>query len=244
MTVNCAHRGDPTHAPEATLASFHEAVASGAGMVEFDVHLTADGQLVVMHDPTVDRCTDGTGAIAQMTLAQIRALDAGGWFGPAFAGQRVPTFAEVVQALPAPMWLNIHLKTTDASGQRGFEERFMEAFAAAGLKGRAHLVHDFLESLDRVRSLDPEVPCCWLPMCSDGFEYLHRSRAAGFTILQPDRGMMSAEFCAAVHEASMTANVFYANTEDDMRQYVDWGIDGILSDDPCLLQRVLTERRA
>ena len=244
MTINCAHRGDPTHAPEATLASFQRAAALEAQMVEFDVHLTADGHLVVMHDPTVDRCTDGTGAIAQMTLEQIRALDAGGWFDPAFAGQQVPTFAEVAATLPAPMWLNIHLKTVDAGGALGFEQRFMDAFAAAGLKGRAHLVHDFLESLDRVRTIDPGVPCCWLPMCSDGFEYIRRSRAAGFMILQPGREMMSAEFCAAVHEAGMTANVFYANTADDMRLYIDYGIDGILSDDPCLLRDVLAAHGA
>jgi glycerophosphoryl diester phosphodiesterase len=115
----------------------------------------------------------------------------------------------------------------------------MDAFAAAGLKGRAHIVHDFLESLDRVRTIDPDVPCCWLPMCSDGVEYIRRSSAAGFTILQPDRRMMSEEFCAAVHEAGMTANVFYANTEQYMRRYIDYGIDGILTDDPCLLQKVL-----
>jgi glycerophosphoryl diester phosphodiesterase len=239
MTVNCAHRGDPTHAPESTLASFERAVTLGAPMVELDVNLTVDGHLVVMHDPTVDRCTNGSGTIAEMTFEQIRALDAGSWFAPEFAGQKVPTFEEAAAALPAPMWLNLHLKTKDTSGSLGFEQRFMDAFAAAGLKGRAHIVHDYLESLDRVRTIDPEVPCCWLPMCSDGFEYIRRSKAAGFNILQPDRSVMSAEFCAAVHEAGMTANVFYANTEEDMRLYIGYGIDGILTDNPCLLQQVL-----
>jgi len=238
MTINCAHRGDPTHAPEATIAGFKLAVEMCAEMTELDVHLCADNELIVMHDGTVDRCTDGTGAIAEMTLAQIKDLDAGIKFSQEFRGERVPTFAEAAAALPAPMWLNIHLKTVDPSGASEFEKRFMDAFAEAGLKGRAHIVHDFLESLDRVRTIDPEVPCCWLPMCEDGFEYIRRSKMAGFDILQPGRGMMSAEFCQAVHEAGMTANVFYANTEEDMRQYIAWGIDGILSDDPALLQEV------
>ena len=239
MTITCAHRGDPTHAPESTLASFRRAVEIGAPMVEFDVHLTADGHLVVMHDPTVDRCTNGSGAIAEMTLAEIKALDAGSWFAAEFAGERVPTFAETVAVLPVPIWLNIHLKTVDTSGGRDFERRFMDAFAVAELQGRAHIVHDCLESLDRVRAIDPDVPCCWLPMCADGFEYLRRSRAAGFTILQPGREMMSPELCAAAHKAGMTTNVFYADTEGDMRQYIGWCIDGILTNDPTLLQSIL-----
>lgn len=242
MTTTCAHRGDPTHAPEATLAGFRRAVELGVEMVELDVHQSRDGALVVMHDPTVDRCTDGSGAIADMTLEQIKALDAGGWFAPEFAGERVPTFGEAAAALPPPMWLNIHLKTVDTSGALGFEERFMDAFRQAGLEGRAHIVHDFLESLDRVRTIAPNVPCCWLPMCEDGLEYIRRAKAVGFGILQPGRGMMSAEFCAAVHEADMTANVFYANTAEDMRQYMDWGIDGILTDDPQLMQEVRGKR--
>lgn len=239
MTLNCAHRGDRAHAPESTLAAFQAAYNLGVEMVEFDVHLTADGNLVVMHDEKVDRCTDGTGLIAEMTLEQIKALDAGAWRGAEFEGQQVPTFAEAVAVLPPPVWLNIHLKTLDPAANRGLAARFMDAFHEADLLGRAHLVHSSLEALDRLRTLEPRVPCCWLPMCTDGLEYIRRARAAGFTILQPGRDMLGATFCAAVHEAGMTANVFYANTEADMRQYMDWGIDGILTDDPALLQQVL-----
>lgn len=238
MTITCAHRGDPTHAPEATVASFEMAARLGVEMVEFDVHLTADSKLVIMHDFTVDRCTDGSGEIAAMTLDQIKRLDAGSYFGAQFAGQRVPTFEEAVAALPTPICLNIHLKTADETGTRDFEAIFVEALKASGAADRAHIVHDYLESLVRVRAIDPSLPCCWLPMCEDGFEYIRRSRAAGFSILQPGRKMMSPEFCRAVREAGMTANVFYANTEQDMREYMDWGIGGILTDDPALLQKV------
>ncbi len=238
MTLICAHRGDPTHAPESTVAAFRLAAELEVEMAEFDVHRTVDGELVVMHDATVDRCTDGTGKIAEMTLEQIRSLDAGSRFSPEFAGERVPTLTEAIQALPAPIWLNIHLKTVDHSGALGFEDRFMEELAASGAAGRAHIVHDYLESLDRIRTITPRMPCCWLPMCEDGMEYIRRSKAAGFGILQPGRNMMSAEFCRAVKEAGMTANVFYANAEADMRLYMDFGIDGILTDDPRRMKEV------
>lgn len=238
MTAICAHRGDPTHAPEATVASFSLAAQLGVEMVEFDVHTTSDGGLVIMHDHTVDRCTDGTGRIEEMTLEQVRSLDAGSRFSAEFAGQKVPTLSEAIAALPAPIWLNIHLKTVDAACSLGFEARFMESLHASGAASRAHIVHDCLESLDRLRTLDPSIPCCWLPMCEDGMDYIRRSKAAGFSILQPGRNMMSAEFCRAVKEAKMTANVFYANAAEDMRLYMEWGIDGILTDDPTLMKEV------
>jgi glycerophosphoryl diester phosphodiesterase len=239
VTVNCAHRGDPTHCPEATLVGFRRAAELGVEMAELDVHLAADNALVVMHDFTVDRTTDGSGAIAELTLAQIRSFSAGVKRGAEFAGERVPTFAEVVVALPAPIHLNILLKTRDEHGDRGFEERFLQALHDCGAQGRSHIVHDWLESLDRIRAAVPGLPCCWLPMCGDGFEYIRRAKLAGFSILQPGREMMSAQFCQAVHDAGMVANVFYANTAEDMRQYIAWGLDGILTDNPTLLQDVL-----
>lgn len=94
-----AHRGNSSVAPQNTLAAFEAAWRAGADAIELDVQLTADRQVVVIHDDTVDATTDGTGPVAGLTLAQVRALDAGGWFSPAFAGQRVPAFDEVVGLL-------------------------------------------------------------------------------------------------------------------------------------------------
>ena len=93
------HRGNSSVAPQNTLAAFEAAWRAGADCIELDVQLTADGRVVVIHDDTVDATTDGTGPVAGFTLAAIRALDAGRWFSPAFAGQRVPTFDEVVAFL-------------------------------------------------------------------------------------------------------------------------------------------------
>src|SRR5581483_5417129 len=86
------HRGAPDIAPENTFAGFEAALALGADYLEMDVQRSADGVLVVMHDPTVDRTTDGQGAVAELTLEALQRLDAGAWFGPRFAGERVPTF--------------------------------------------------------------------------------------------------------------------------------------------------------
>ncbi|MGN8244389.1 glycerophosphodiester phosphodiesterase [Cellulomonas soli] len=99
MTVVIAHRGNSAVAPQNTLAAFEAAWRAGADMIELDVQLTADGAVVVIHDDDLDATTDGTGRVGDHTLEQVRELDAGSWFSPAFVGTRVPTFDEVVQLL-------------------------------------------------------------------------------------------------------------------------------------------------
>src|SRR5687767_7844700 len=96
------HRGAAGLAPENTLASFRRAWELGADIVELDVHLTTDGQVIALHDATLDRTTSGTGPVAVLTLAEVQSLDAGSQFAPEFAGERVPTLAEVLGSPPDP----------------------------------------------------------------------------------------------------------------------------------------------
>src|SRR5512141_45573 len=104
------HRGYPARFPENTLAAFAGAMDAGCDMIELDVTLTADRRVVVIHDDTLDRTTSGTGPVRERTLAQIRALDAGSWFAPRFAVERVPLLSEVVAATAGRCMLNIEIK--------------------------------------------------------------------------------------------------------------------------------------
>lgn len=106
----CAHRGAMLTHPENTIAAFQAAIRAGAQMIEFDVYLTRDEKLVVIHDRTVDRTTNGTGLVSELTLQQIKELDAGSWKSPEFAGENVPTLKEVLAVMPENIWLNVHLK--------------------------------------------------------------------------------------------------------------------------------------
>ncbi|MBN1909111.1 MAG: hypothetical protein JW818_05175 [Pirellulales bacterium] len=106
----CAHRGANRSHPENTLPAFREAIRLGAQMIEFDVYLSRDKQAVVIHDPTVDRTTDGTGRVSEKTLSELKRLDAGSWKDKRFRGTRIPTLAEVLQIMPNNIWLNVHLK--------------------------------------------------------------------------------------------------------------------------------------
>jgi len=105
-----AHRGASHAAPQNTLAAFQEAARLGADGIELDVHLSADGVPVVIHNDTVNATTDGHGLVGELSLAQLKALDAGSSFGPAFAGERIPTLAEVFEAVGRKLLINVELK--------------------------------------------------------------------------------------------------------------------------------------
>ena len=130
-----AHRGASVTHPENTLASIREAIWLGAQQIEVDVVMTADGELVLMHDGTVDRTTDGSGTVSSFTLAQIKQLDAGSWKDARFTGERVPTLDALLELVPDNVWLNLHLRdgydTAYATAMKVFEHsREHQAFLA------------------------------------------------------------------------------------------------------------------
>ena len=104
-----AHRGASAIAPENTIAAFRAAAEQGAKWVELDVALSADGELIVIHDDSVDRTSSGTGNLGTLTAAEIAILDGGAWFAPRFAGERIPTLSEVITAL-GEIGLNINVE--------------------------------------------------------------------------------------------------------------------------------------
>lgn len=126
-----AHRGLAKRAPENTLAAFAAAMAAGATAIEFDLHMTRDGALVVMHDYNVERTTNGRGLISDLTLAEVRGLDAGSWFDPTFASEKVPTLEEVLALETKPI---IELK----GGSERYEGIEAELVAQLRRTGRLH----------------------------------------------------------------------------------------------------------
>ena len=149
-----AHRGNRAACPENTLAAFRRAIADGADLIETDLHLTADEEFVCIHDPTVDRTTDGSGTVAAMTLAQIKTLSAG-YGQEAFAGERVPTLAETIALLPEDMALALELKTG----------RFLEEEVCRRLAGEVDAIRERVVvisfAIPRVRAVQrvaPDIP--------------------------------------------------------------------------------------
>lgn len=133
--VVIAHRGDLAHAPENTLAAFEFAARQGADAVEFDVKLTADDQVIVLHDQKVDRTTNGSGDIARMALADLRDLDAGSHFSEKFRDERIPTLGEVFESIGKLLDLNIEL-TNYATPFDALVPKVVEMVREYGLEDR------------------------------------------------------------------------------------------------------------
>lgn len=232
-----AHRGDQKIAPESTLPAIALAVDKGAHQIEFDITISRDGELVLIHDATVDRTTDGHGVVTELTFAELRSLDAGGWKGPEYAGVRIPTFREALQAAPPPAMLNCHLRE-----EPGVVEETVRQIVDFGRVEQCVLAASGAQAR-LARSLCPEVRVCYMddqgPPSSD---YPQRAIDFGAEFLQIwgwDDSM--AEACERLHAAGVSVNYF--GTEDPalMRKLIEAGVDYILTDDLDTLLAVLAE---
>ena len=221
----CAHRGVNSTFPENTLPAFAEAVRLGAQQVEFDVCRTKDGQLVIMHDATVDRTTDGEGAVSELTFEQIRNLDAGIKKDAKFAGTKVPTFDEVIDMLPQNVWLNVHMKADEIA-----------AVMVAKLiveKNRTH--HAFIacnrSCADAVRKVYPQVMICNMERHGDDV-----SRYVRETIEQKCQFLQLTALCSPeemqlLKSAGVKVNFFGVQSPEHCRQLIEVGVDFPLVDD-------------
>ncbi len=147
-----AHRGVPSLAPENTMAGYHLSYELGADLIETDIQQTKDGHIVVMHDATVDRTTDGTGAVADLTLEEIRELDAGSYFGEEFAGEKVPTFREFLEGFKdKDVVLLVELKASD------IEEQVLQEITEVGVEEKVVLQSFNIESVKKFREISPHI---------------------------------------------------------------------------------------
>ncbi|MGE5673998.1 MAG: glycerophosphodiester phosphodiesterase [Mycobacterium leprae] len=230
MVLHIGHRGTAGTAPENTLVSFKRALAIGADGVEFDIHRTRDGEFVVMHDFSIERCTNGTGVIADMTASEIRQYDAGSWKGPEFAGERVPTLTELVEALPAPFKLFLELK---AGSYRypGIEADLARFILERGLEDRLQVSSFDHEALLRLRQLAPSIQTGMLYQLRP-VDPIGMARACGATALHPNWACISAAQVAAAHAAGLQVNVWTVNTPEAVATCKALGVDGMMSDFP------------
>ena len=239
MVANVAHRGASGNFPENTLRAFQMALEIGVDEIEFDLRMTGDGHLVVMHDATVDRTTDGTGAIGELTLAEIRALDAGRVFGERFRGDRVPTWEEALDLVQGKVRLNVHLKE-GGSPDGDYERKVAKALRAFRMVDDSVMACNDV-SVGLFAEIDPRIACRIFPNNRSPGDYIRSSMEMGLRTMQPGRDMTSTEFVQKAHESGLGVHVFYADTPEDMRTYIGMGVDGILTNYPERLKAVIAE---
>ena len=215
-----AHRGDSAHRPENTLAAFAGALEVGADLVEFDVQLTRDGQVVVIHDATVDRTTDGRGRVAEMTLAQIRGLSAGyrSRFGAAHRGERVPALGEALALLKDRARVMVEIKpdavTDDAEG--GVEARTIADVRKAGMEKDVALLSFSRRALLRCRKLAPEIVRGHLFQRAEPGEVLAGAREVASELVMPEKRMLTDELRDRGREAGLKVATWVVDDPEEL----------------------------
>ena len=235
-----AHRGASAAAPENTLAAFDLALEQGARFVECDVHLSADGVPVVIHDETVDRTTDGGGSVADLTLAQLQALDAGRWLGPRFAGQSIPTLDATLALCAGKARVFVELKR---GGGQALVDSALASIAASACdvavisfgpdevsavaKSRADLPLGFL--VGRGRVLAHGVP-----------SVLTAATEMGATFISPQHDVVDAAFVILAQRANLPVSVWTVDDPGRMNALSDLGVDAVTTNRPDLALKVFS----
>lgn len=242
-----AHRGDSLHYPENTLPAFEAAVALGVDWIELDVVSTADGVVVVSHDTDADRCTDGHGKLVSMTLDQVKALDAGAWFAPQFAGTRIPTLDEAItQVAGSGVRLCIEIKGDTEAEFLATARRVVTV-----LETRSFLQYASISSFDpgclaAVRSWQPLLTVNLDPTPQEGilsgWELCQQCLNCGANFMSYTHRTLNREIVLEAHAHGLHLWAWTVNDRVKMQQMIALDVDAILSDDPALLQAVLREQ--
>ena len=237
-----AHRGASAYAPENTLAAFNLAVEQGADGIELDVKLSADGHVVIFHDPALKRTTGAEGHLKDKTLDELRTLDAGSFFSEEFKNEKIPTLEEVFESLGNKTIINVELTNYTTRGDHLVETVCM-LVKRFGLQNRVFFSSFIGSNLKKVRS--------YLPNAQTGLLALpgilgawHRSFGFAFgkyDALQPSIKNATQLQVYFVHRLNRRIQVWTVNEEDDMRRLFKWGVNAIFTDDPQLAVKVRGE---
>jgi glycerophosphoryl diester phosphodiesterase len=247
MTIIVAHRGASRQAPENTMEAFRLGVEAGADAIELDVHLTADGQLAVLHDDTLDRTTDRTGAVRSLTMDEIRQADAGAQFtrpddtGYPFRGRnlRIPTLHEVLAWLPDGIGLVIEIKAREAA------DAVVEAVRDHAVRGEGRLaVISFDEAaIERVRELDPEIKTGYLLVPTQPIEaalvWATEHGHVGVHPYEADLGMDPLPILSLAQAYGREIGCYVVNDPERMQHLAACGVWGFVTDVPDVARTVL-----
>ncbi len=240
MTLNVAHRGASAVAPENTMAAFEKAVELGADAIELDLHVSRDGELVIIHDDTLDRTTDGQGPVHTRSLRELKQLDAGRWFSERFAGQRIPTLVEVLDRFAGKVPLALEIKAGSAFF-RGIEEKVVSVLREHQVISKVAVASFDHHALLRLKELEPSLRTAAL-LVGRPVSMPVIAEACKTDAMAMECSLMTKTEVDACRAAGLQLVVWVVNEPARMRYFIDLGVDGIITDRPDLLRYALAER--
>jgi len=242
-----AHRGFSAVAPENTLAAFRKAIDIGADMIELDVLLSKDGEVVVIHDSKVNRTTDGIGLVRNLTLKELKRLDAGSWFDRAFSGERIPTLAEVFELAKGRILLNVEIKSGAVLPQgfqvsNGIEERVARLVEEYDLEQDVVISSFKPLALERIKEIDPHLKT---ELLHTGFFFKHRPltmvRKVHASAFNCDRRRLTRGMVTSLHKHRVKVNVYTVDRQKEIEKFISYSIDGIITNYPNRAIKILEE---
>lgn len=230
-----AHRGFKSKYPENTLSSFEAAIQCGAQMIELDVTLTKDRELIVIHDDTLDRTTNGKGAVNNFSLKELQKLDAGSWFDPKFSDQKLPTLKAVLSLSKNKTFVNIEIKASayePANPADAIENRIYDLVSEMGMSKQV-LISSFEKNiLYNMRKLDSDILLSFLteyPISHHVVDILKDIHAFSWN---QDLRYLKRSDVETMHDEGFKVIVFTVNTRDEVKKCLDMNIDGFFTDYP------------
>ena len=216
-------------------ASAGMAIGMGAEEIEFDLRVTADGEIVVNHDSTLDRCSNGTGKLKDHTFAELRQLDFGSWFDSEYAGIQIPTFEEVLKKFACRTIMNIHINTTDLKAI----EKIVALVRKYDCVKHSYFMVSEDDSIRFIQSLGKDLRICVGHDSAQPWSIVDRAIALGCYKVQFFMKYVNQEMIDKAHAHGILCNMFYADDPEQAKNHLDMGIDTILTNRYQIIQQIL-----
>lgn len=233
--VVTAHRGASYVAPENTMSAMVAAVDAGAEFAELDVGLSRDGEVVLMHDRTLDRTTNGIGNLNDFTLEELKGLEAGSWFSDQFAGEPIPTLREVIRFARGKLKLNIEIK--NSQDEPTIASAVVEIIRSENFVEECMVTSFSRETVEEVKRIAPEILTGFI----FGEDYPADVFQGGWEVVSSNHKVVDSTFVARAKAGGKRVHVWTVDDRDLMLRLIGLGVDGIISNRPALLLEVLAE---
>jgi glycerophosphoryl diester phosphodiesterase len=246
--LSVAHRGHSIAYPENTLEAYRKAIELGVEMIECDVNITRDGKLVMMHDPTLDRTTTGSGNVSASTWEDIQRLDAGGKFKPEFAGARIPSAEETLLFYKeAGIFSCIEVKGADAGESDQIALGLVDLFVKHNMLDTAFLSSYHHECLRLAKAKCPELLLAPERLPDDAppdpAEAVRQAKSFSAPVLQHQYTVLTADVVRALHENEIAVWAWSTTDEASMVFSIELGADALMGDDVQLMMEILNRMR-